>query len=282
MGKHTKFEEDEEEKDEELDQQEEIDDEDGDEFQDEQAEQDDEEQDHDDDEVSLQEKLAQIPFEDLQKLKKNGSNVGNLRKITKERIEERKKEGLKKGKQKKQKDSPAELSSKIPVSRFRVVVPSKKQPAKDPRFSEKYGRFKEESFNKAYAFLEDYKDSEIKELKAQITKEKDPEQLENLQKGLNIMSERRKTEKRKEEQKKRLQVWSKQEKLKIGQGKSPYFLKKSDAKELELVDKFNELKKKKKLDKFMVTKMIKNEKKVKRFRPYNKDGTIKGQKVRPT
>jgi hypothetical protein len=42
-------------------------------------------------------------------------------------------------------------------------------------------------------------------------------------------------------------------------------------KELKLLDQFENLKSKNQLDKYMQTKLIKNEKKIKRFTPYSKN-----------
>lgn len=70
------------------------------------------------------------------------------------------------------KNQPLELSSKRAVGRFRQVVEVKKRRALDPRFEAQSGRLNEDLFNKSYAFLDDYKQRELQELKQQLKKTK--------------------------------------------------------------------------------------------------------------
>lgn len=70
------------------------------------------------------------------------------------------------------KNQPLELSSKRAVGRFRQVVDVKKKRVLDPRFEAQSGRLNEDLFNKSYAFLDEYKQRELQQLKQQLKKTK--------------------------------------------------------------------------------------------------------------
>ena len=52
---------------------------------------------------------------------------------------------------------------------------------RDPRFDSLSGKFNEDLFEKSYSFLNEYKKSEIEQIKNQINKEKDPDEKSKLQ-----------------------------------------------------------------------------------------------------
>ncbi|CAG8475909.1 22859_t:CDS:2 [Rhizophagus irregularis] len=116
-------------------------------------------------------------------------------------------------KKRRNKHAPMEMSSKRPVSRFRQIVEIPK--SRDPRFDSLSGKFNEDLYEKTYSFLNEYKKSEIEQIKSQISKEKDPVEKSRLQQLLS--------------------------KLLVYKGKKPYYYKKSDVKKLELIDKFSKL-----------------------------------------
>ncbi|ETL43570.1 hypothetical protein, variant [Phytophthora nicotianae] len=78
------------------------------------------------------------------------------------------------------KNQPLELSSKRAVGRFRQVVDVKKRRVLDPRFEAQSGRLNEELFSKSYAFLDEYKQRELQELKQQLKKSKSSAKKEEL------------------------------------------------------------------------------------------------------
>ncbi|CAG8512064.1 23121_t:CDS:2 [Dentiscutata erythropus] len=85
------------------------------------------------------------------------------------------------------KHRPMEISSKKPVGRFRQIIeiPSHIKKRRDPRFDDLSGKFNEDLFEKSYSFLNEYKRSEIEEVKKSISKERDPEEKQKLQQLLN-------------------------------------------------------------------------------------------------
>ena len=66
------------------------------------------------------------------------------------------------------KSAPAELSSKKPVPRFREAVETNAPKVQDPRFDPAYGTVNERQFAKNYAFLKEYKDTEMDVLRGEI------------------------------------------------------------------------------------------------------------------
>jgi ribosomal RNA-processing protein 36 len=139
------------------------------------------------------------------------------------------------------KNRPMEMSSKRAVGRFREVVETPTEKRRDPRFDQMSGKLNQDLYEKSYEFLDKYKQDEEQMLKAQILKEKDPEEKERLQHTLTRMVSQRtaNTEAKRKQAIKRERKRTEQELVK--QGKKPFFLKKSDQKKLELIDKFKQL-----------------------------------------
>ncbi|KAJ3119662.1 rRNA biogenesis protein rrp36 [Nowakowskiella sp. JEL0407] len=168
------------------------------------------------------------------------------------------------------KHSPIEITSKRPVSRKREIVHTPKQILGDPRFNPLTGQFNKGLFDQSYSFLNDYKNSEINELKKAVSKEKDPVKRESLNRTLQKMLSKQlaeKTEKRRQNIKKE---WRKKQEQEIAEGKkkNPYYLKKSDLKALELVEKFKDLKQSgASLDKFLEKRRKRNATKERTFVP---------------
>ena len=140
------------------------------------------------------------------------------------------------------KHAPAELSSKKAVSRKREVVPTQKIDHRDPRFEPLSGPLDEQKLKKNYSFLDLYRDSEINELKSAIRSTKDPDAKEKLKRGLLSMESRKKSQRMKEQEQEILREHRKGEKVKIEQGKKPFYLKKSDQKQLALKKRFEGMK----------------------------------------
>jgi ribosomal RNA-processing protein 36 len=125
------------------------------------------------------------------------------------------------------KHAPAVQSSKRMVSRKRQVVDVKKPVFRDPRFDSVSGpRPDEYVVEKRYAFLNDYRASEISELRRTIKKTKNEEEKERLKKKLLSMESQQKARENKEKLKEVSREHKKKEKELVKEGKKPFFLKK--------------------------------------------------------
>ena len=115
-------------------------------------------------------------------------------------------------------------------------------PARDPRFDSAINsggsKFDEAKARKAYAFLEEYRDKELADLRAQAKKTKDPDQKERLKRQIMSMESRKKARKQKDQEDRLLEDHRKQEKEMVAQGKQPFYLKKSDQKKQLLTNRF--------------------------------------------
>ncbi|KAL6713081.1 rRNA biogenesis protein rrp36 [Lecanora helva] len=140
------------------------------------------------------------------------------------------------------KHAPAELTSKKAVSRKREVVPTHKIEYRDPRFEPLTGRADVEKIKRNYSFLDNYRDSEINELKSAIKKTKDPDAKEKLKRALVSMESRKQSEQRKAQEQEVLRQHRKEEKAKIGRGKKPFYLKKAEQKKMALTKRFEGMK----------------------------------------
>ncbi|KAL0258711.1 rRNA biogenesis protein rrp36 [Diplodia seriata] len=148
----------------------------------------------------------------------------------------------KKPKSRSSKHAPAVMTSKKPVSRKREVLASKKRAPRDPRFDALSGSLNSNQLKHNYAFLDQYRDSEMAELKASIKKTKNEEDKAILKRKLLSMESQKKAKDSKERHEKVLREHKKQEKDAVKQGKTPYFLKQSEVKKRALVDQFSNMK----------------------------------------
>lgn len=147
------------------------------------------------------------------------------------------------------KHAPMEQSSRRAVSRKRTIVePPAHAKARDPRFDAAVmghsgGGKNPDLANKAYAFLDEYRASELKELKAEMAKTKNPGQKEALKKQIRSVTDRmRSMENQKRER--TVQTEHKQKErqmLREGKKSTPYFLKKSDLKKQVMQKKYEEM-----------------------------------------
>ncbi|ORY17911.1 hypothetical protein BCR34DRAFT_376647 [Clohesyomyces aquaticus] len=143
------------------------------------------------------------------------------------------------------KHAPAVQSSKRAVTRRRNIIEVKKPMARDPRFDKVAGpRPDEVTLKKRYSFLDDYKASEIAELRAAIKKTKNEAEKDVLKRKLLSMESQRKAQESKDKQLAILAEHKKKEKELVKQGKKPFFLKESEQKKLALVDRFQNMKSK--------------------------------------
>ncbi|CAG8974754.1 hypothetical protein HYALB_00000365 [Hymenoscyphus albidus] len=140
------------------------------------------------------------------------------------------------------KHAPTEISSKKAVSRKREVVPVPKREYRDPRFDAVTGYVDEAKVRKAYAFLDDYREDEMKELRNTIKNTKDEESKEKLKRTLLSMESRKKAQARKDKEEEILDKHRKEEKELVKQGKKPFYLKKTEQKKRVLMDQYGALK----------------------------------------
>lgn len=169
------------------------------------------------------------------------------------------------------KHAPTEVSSKKAVSRRREVVPVKKREYRDPRFEPMDGQVDEAKIKKAYSFLNEYRDDEIKELKNAIKTTKDDEAKEKLKRALSSMESRKKAQLRKDKAEEILDRHRKEEKELVKQGKQPFYLKKSEQKKRVLLDQYGTLKGKQ-LDRVIERRRKKVEGKEKKKMPFARRG----------
>lgn len=139
-------------------------------------------------------------------------------------------------------------SSKRAVSRKRTVVeppsvPKSRDPRFDPTVLSQGGHHNAESARKAYSFLDDYRSSELKELKAKFAKTKNAEEKEALKREIRSTSDRLRAIENRRREEEVLAEHKKREKQLIREGKksNPYFLKKSDLKKQVMLKKYENM-----------------------------------------
>jgi ribosomal RNA-processing protein 36 len=163
------------------------------------------------------------------------------------------------------------MSSKKAVSRKREVVPVAKREYRDPRFEPTTGPVDQSKVHKAYSFLDDYREDEMKELKNAIKAAKDEDSKEKLKRELMSMESRKKAQVRKNKEQEILDRHRKEEKEAVKQGKKPFYLKKTEQKKRVLLDQYGELKGKQ-LDRVIERRRKKVEGKEKKRMPFARRG----------
>ncbi|KAL1992895.1 hypothetical protein VTN49DRAFT_3651 [Thermomyces lanuginosus] len=214
-----------------------------------------------DEQEAIKSELSKISFGALARaqaslgIKRKGRNTDNEDKKSedeppeKKARERRNSESSSDGKTKKKRSSkhaPAIMSSKHAVSRKRVVVEPPPMPkARDPRFDPavQHSRTSYAALNKAYSFLNDYRTSEINQMKEALAKTKDPKKKEELQHAITSATDRLKTLENKRREKEVLAEHIKKERQALREGKKskPYFLKKSELKKQALIKKYESM-----------------------------------------
>ncbi|KAL7816968.1 hypothetical protein V8C44DRAFT_322128 [Trichoderma aethiopicum] len=137
------------------------------------------------------------------------------------------------------KHAPQEMTSKKPVSRRREILPDPRRKARDPRFDALTGPPPDEAkLARNYAFLDEYREREMAELRAQIKKTKDEHAKAELKRQLLSMESKKKARQKKEEEARLLQEHRKKEKELVAQGKQPFYLRKSEQKKQLLLNRY--------------------------------------------
>ncbi|PNH10830.1 Ribosomal RNA processing protein 36 [Tetrabaena socialis] len=196
--------------------------------------------DDDRDERTLEEQVADVPFEVLEQLRRDGSGlVGQAARAAAARASGH-------SFKRQNKDRPQEVSSKRPVGRHREVIQVPHRRAVDAHQQPCTAPSSQRALN---------------------TKEKNPKFKARLQAQLQRVD----TTLRDEDLRRRTQAleteWKSKERGAISAGKTPFYLKASDKKRLELLAKYQELKERGKLDKFMEKRRKKNASKDHRYLP---------------
>ncbi|XP_008565034.1 PREDICTED: ribosomal RNA processing protein 36 homolog isoform X2 [Galeopterus variegatus] len=164
------------------------------------------------------------------------------------------------------KHRPLEMSAKARVPFLRQVVPISKKVARDPRFDDLSGEYNPEVFDKTYQFLNDIRAKE-KELK----KHRSGEEHEKLQQLLQRMEQQEMAQQERKQQQELRLALKQERRAQAQQGHRPYFLKKSEQRQLALAEKFKELKRSKKLESFLSRKRRRNAGKDRRHLPLSKE-----------
>ncbi|XP_069811660.1 ribosomal RNA processing protein 36 homolog [Dendropsophus ebraccatus] len=156
------------------------------------------------------------------------------------------------------KNRPLEMSSKKAVPFLRKVVPAKKRIGRDPRFDDLSGEFKPEVFEKTYSFLDKIKSKEKEDLEKKLKKTRDPALREQLEHLLQRMNQQEEAAKKKQKLRQREAEFKTQQIERAQQGKKPFYLKKGEIRKLELADKYQDLKKRGKVENFLSKKRKRN------------------------
>ena len=150
--------------------------------------------------------------------------------------------------QNKDKDKPPEFSSK---KRPRKTPPKSKDKnfPRDPRFEERAGPFSEDSFARAYSFLDTVRERERCEVESEVRsagKSVDTSQL------LALLERMRAQERARQERSRDRAVerkWLREEREKVGQGKRRFYLKRSTLRRMQLETRLGESKGRQAVDK---------------------------------
>ncbi|KAL0919116.1 hypothetical protein M5K25_011191 [Dendrobium thyrsiflorum] len=182
---------------------------------------------------NLEQELADLPFEELQKARADGSHVirpnpAYMHPNKPSRAN---------------KNRPMEMSSKIRVGRYRELIQVPKRVVRDPRFESLCGNLDTEGFRNRFSFLYEIElPAEKEKLQKLIKKSKDPNIIDDLKNHISWIDKQLKSSSRKNIESEILSEHIKKEKEAAKHGKHPYFLKKSVIRERKLIKKYNELK----------------------------------------
>ncbi|XP_067609014.1 kelch domain-containing protein 3 isoform X2 [Pseudorca crassidens] len=169
------------------------------------------------------------------------------------------------------KHRPLEMSAKVRVPFLRQVVPVSKKVARDPRFDDLSGEYNPEVFDKTYQFLNDIRAREKDLVKKQLKKRRSGEEREKLQQLLQQMEQQEMAQQERKRQQELHLALKQERRAQAQQGHRPYFLKKSEQRQLVLAEKFKELKRSKKLESFLSRKRRRNAGKDRRHLPLSKE-----------
>ncbi|XP_046992211.1 ribosomal RNA processing protein 36 homolog isoform X2 [Schistocerca americana] len=190
--------------------------------------------------LAIREELASMSFEEILKLKEElGAKVYSEAVFGAKRVP---KTDFKRA----NKNRPREMSSKTPVHNTKKL---RNNVGRDPRFDPLCGTFNDETFKNAYSFVNEIRDKEKEQLKNELEKETNTAKKEKIKYILQRMENQDREERRHKEKLEKLKLERQEQIEMLKQGKKPWFKKKSERRVLQLVDQYEELKKKGKLQK---------------------------------
>eukprot|EP00184_Porphyridium_aerugineum_P001302 CAMPEP_0184699178 /NCGR_PEP_ID=MMETSP0313-20130426/5542_1 /TAXON_ID=2792 /ORGANISM="Porphyridium aerugineum, Strain SAG 1380-2" /LENGTH=294 /DNA_ID=CAMNT_0027158225 /DNA_START=45 /DNA_END=929 /DNA_ORIENTATION=- len=167
--------------------------------------------------------------------------------------------------------APAEYSSKKRVKYLgREIKPDilmRKKKSVDPRFEEYTGPLSQKHIRNVYSFVEDIRDQEKENLRKVMKKTKSSEEVEGLARELQSMESEDRRRRDKMRQQGIIDERISKEKELVKQGKTPYFLKSKDIKEIVAQDRYNQLRKSGNLKKYIEKKRKSNASKDRRLLP---------------
>ncbi|KAJ3276380.1 rRNA biogenesis protein rrp36 [Terramyces sp. JEL0728] len=199
--------------------------------------------------------LQELSFGDLIEVKQTvGTRAFNSVYNEKEDKQEKQKTKTKRA----DKNMPQEITSKKQVSRKRSFEISAAPKYRDPRFEPLSGKLNEGLFQRSYGFIREYQETELEMLKNDIQKEKDVERKEELKKTLSRLTSKVNAQKIKDKQQQTKKEYKKKEQALVKEGKNPYFLRQSELKKKELVDKYKSIGKGANLEKILEKRRKKN------------------------
>ncbi|XP_074093091.1 kelch domain-containing protein 3 isoform X2 [Macrotis lagotis] len=170
-----------------------------------------------------------------------------------------------------EKQRPLEMSSKTRVPFLRQVVPVRKKVARDPRFDDLSGDYNPEIFEKTYRFLNEYRAKEKELVSKQLKKSKPGEEQEKLKQLLHRMDHQEAVQQERQQQQEQYLALKQEQRAQAQKGHRPYFLKKSEQRQLVLAEKYKKLKRSQKLESFLSRKRRRNAGKDRRRLPLGKD-----------
>ncbi|KAK7930445.1 hypothetical protein WMY93_006840 [Mugilogobius chulae] len=204
----------------------------------------------------VQKELSHMSFEDVLKLQnKVGTKVYNKVKHDSGSGSEPSTSGKRK---RLNKNRPMEVSAKRPVSFLRQVVSVKKSTLRDPRFDDLSGEYKADIFEKTYGFINDIKHREKEVIKKKLNKSKSQRKKEELQFLVKRMENQERARLSREQQRNKELEFKRKQRQRANEGQAPLYLKNSERKKLQLLEKYEDLKKSGKLENFLSKKRKRN------------------------
>ncbi|KAI4346888.1 hypothetical protein L6164_007751 [Bauhinia variegata] len=214
-----------------------------------------------DEEEEIEQELADVTFEELQKARSNGA-FSVFQKTKEEKKPKRA-----------NKNRPMEASCKKPVPTLREVVQAPKKVIRDPRFESLCGKLDTDGFKKRYDFLfEKELPAEREALQKKLKKSKDPNIINEAKERISWIDKQLKSDSSKRIDAEILAQHKKTEREASKQGKRPFYIKKSEIRKQRLIKKYNDLKSSGKLDSYMEKKRRRNASKDRRYMPYRRSG----------
>jgi ribosomal RNA-processing protein 36 len=145
--------------------------------------------------------------------------------------------------------APTEISSsKQPVSVVRtlpILENTPKYKARDPRFDRSMGSYNPDLFRKSYTFVDEMQRQELDGIRELLRRDKNmpAHKRQDLERLLDRAKTKQKQSERDAKRHALVKEWREKESALVKEGKkSPYYLKKSDVRKMELVDEYKRIK----------------------------------------